>query len=69
MLQEAVVPLINNTQCQRWMPEYIITDQMVCAGYPEGGVDTCQVCTSETFNTFLILNTEYTVICRNFDFD
>lgn len=43
MLQEAVVPLINNTQCQRWLPEYNITDQMVCAGYPEGGVDTCQV--------------------------
>lgn len=42
VLQEAVVPLINNTQCQRWLPEYNITDQMVCAGYPEGGVDTCQ---------------------------
>lgn len=30
-------------QCQDWLPEYTITSSMLCAGVPEGGVDTCQV--------------------------
>lgn len=43
VLQEAEVPLLPQDQCQRWLPEYNITSSMLCAGYPEGGVDTCQV--------------------------
>ncbi|XP_008829018.1 enteropeptidase isoform X2 [Nannospalax galili] len=42
VLQEAVVPLIPNEKCQQQMPEYNITENMICAGYEEGGVDSCQ---------------------------
>ncbi|XP_058152463.1 enteropeptidase [Dasypus novemcinctus] len=42
ILQEADVPLLSNEKCQQQMPEYNITDNMVCAGYEEGGIDSCQ---------------------------
>ncbi|KAM5180791.1 enteropeptidase [Mantella aurantiaca] len=42
VLQEAQVPLIANEKCQQQMPEYNITNTMICAGYNEGGIDTCQ---------------------------
>ncbi|XP_036911447.1 enteropeptidase [Sturnira hondurensis] len=42
ILQEADIPLLSNEKCQQQMPEYNITENMVCAGYEEGGVDTCQ---------------------------
>lgn len=42
ILQEAEVPLVAQDQCQRQLPEYTITSSMLCAGYPEGGVDSCQ---------------------------
>uniref|UniRef100_F6PY06 Transmembrane serine protease 15 n=1 Tax=Ornithorhynchus anatinus TaxID=9258 RepID=F6PY06_ORNAN len=42
VLQEATIPLVSNEQCQRWMPEYIITAKMMCGGYERGGVDSCQ---------------------------
>ncbi|XP_068186952.1 enteropeptidase isoform X2 [Antennarius striatus] len=42
VLQEAEVPLVGEDQCQLWLPEYTITSSMLCAGYPEGGVDSCQ---------------------------
>ncbi|XP_064379657.1 enteropeptidase [Dromaius novaehollandiae] len=42
ILQDAEVPLITNKKCQQWMPEYNITENMICAGYDEGGVDSCQ---------------------------
>ncbi|XP_069928012.1 enteropeptidase isoform X1 [Oryctolagus cuniculus] len=42
ILQEAEVPLLSNEKCQQQMPEYSITENMVCAGYEEGGIDTCQ---------------------------
>lgn len=45
VLQEAEVPLLVQEQCQHQLPEYNITSSMVCAGYPEGGVDSCQVAT------------------------
>ncbi|XP_062431170.1 enteropeptidase [Rhea pennata] len=41
-LQEAEIPLITNEKCQQQMPEYNITENMICAGYDEGGVDSCQ---------------------------
>ncbi|XP_007933100.1 enteropeptidase [Orycteropus afer afer] len=43
ILQEAVVPLLSNDRCQQQMSEYNITENMVCAGYEEGGIDSCQV--------------------------
>ncbi|XP_075626070.1 enteropeptidase [Balearica regulorum gibbericeps] len=42
ILQEAEVPLISNEKCQQQMPEYSITENMICAGYDIGGVDSCQ---------------------------
>ncbi|XP_040440240.1 enteropeptidase [Falco naumanni] len=42
ILQEAKVPLILNEKCQQQMPEYTITENMICAGYDMGGVDSCQ---------------------------
>ncbi|XP_075860355.1 enteropeptidase [Microcebus murinus] len=42
VLQEADVPLLSNEKCQQQMPEYNITENMICAGYEEGGIDTCQ---------------------------
>ncbi|OXB64181.1 hypothetical protein ASZ78_002103 [Callipepla squamata] len=42
ILQEAEVPLILNEKCQEWLPEYSITENMICAGYDMGGVDSCQ---------------------------
>ncbi|XP_039911857.1 enteropeptidase isoform X2 [Hirundo rustica] len=42
ILQEAEVPLLSNEKCQQWMPKYNITENMLCAGYDMGGVDSCQ---------------------------
>uniref|UniRef100_A0A3B3C1K1 Transmembrane serine protease 15 n=1 Tax=Oryzias melastigma TaxID=30732 RepID=A0A3B3C1K1_ORYME len=43
VLQEAEVPLVDQEECQRLLPEYTFTSSMLCAGYPEGGVDSCQL--------------------------
>ncbi|CAO2632210.1 Tmprss15 [Lemmus lemmus] len=40
--QEADVPLVSNEKCQQQLPEYNITENMICAGYEEGGIDSCQ---------------------------
>lgn len=45
VLQEADVPLVVQDQCQVQLPEYTITSNMLCAGYLEGGVDSCEVTT------------------------
>ncbi|XP_061607433.1 enteropeptidase isoform X2 [Phyllopteryx taeniolatus] len=42
ILQEAKVPLVDRVWCQRALAEYTITSDMLCAGFPEGGVDSCQ---------------------------
>ncbi|XP_037598371.1 enteropeptidase isoform X3 [Cebus imitator] len=42
ILQEADVPLLSNEKCQKQMPEYNITENMICAGYEEGGIDSCR---------------------------
>ena len=39
VLKYASVPLITNEDC---MKSYWITSNMVCAGFKEGGTDTCQ---------------------------
>lgn len=43
VLQEAEIPLVDQDLCQQQLPEYTITSSMLCAGYQEGGVDSCQV--------------------------
>ncbi|XP_039205287.1 enteropeptidase isoform X2 [Crotalus tigris] len=42
ILQEAEVPLITHQKCKELMPEYNITENMICAGYDKGGIDSCQ---------------------------
>uniref|UniRef100_A0A4X2KCD8 Enteropeptidase n=1 Tax=Vombatus ursinus TaxID=29139 RepID=A0A4X2KCD8_VOMUR len=42
ILQEAQIPLISNEKCQQQMLEYTITENMICGGYEEGGIDSCQ---------------------------
>ena len=44
LLKQALVPYVNYTTCSR--SDYYgnsITENMLCAGYEKGGVDTCQV--------------------------
>ncbi|EGV95195.1 Enteropeptidase [Cricetulus griseus] len=43
VLKEADVPLVSNEKCQQQLPEYNITENMICAGYEEGGIDSCQM--------------------------
>lgn len=40
-LQMATVPVSSDETCSSAYPEYS-PDSMVCAGYPEGGIDACQ---------------------------
>ncbi|MEU5852866.1 S1 family peptidase [Saccharopolyspora shandongensis] len=40
-LQKAEVPLVSDQECQKAYPQYK-SDAMVCAGLPQGGVDSCQ---------------------------
>ncbi|XP_078088037.1 enteropeptidase [Mustelus asterias] len=42
VLQEAKIPLVSKRKCQQQLPQYNITQNMICAGYEDGGVDTCQ---------------------------
>ncbi len=41
-LLTATVPLTSNTYCSSAYGSEFIASAMVCAGYPQGGVDTCQ---------------------------
>ncbi len=40
-LQKADVPLFSDQDCQKAYPQYK-ADAMVCAGLPQGGMDSCQ---------------------------
>lgn len=42
-LREADIPVISKTQCQSaYGSNYPITENMLCAGYPQGHKDSCQ---------------------------
>ncbi|XP_028613480.1 coagulation factor XI isoform X2 [Grammomys surdaster] len=41
-LQKAKVPLVWNEECQMRYRRHKITNKMICAGYKEGGKDTCK---------------------------
>jgi secreted trypsin-like serine protease len=40
-LQEATLPIIANPVCATALAPYGITDNMLCAGFAEGGTDSC----------------------------
>ncbi|XP_062382939.1 testisin-like [Sardina pilchardus] len=42
VLQEVDVPVIDNEVCAELLPFTAITENMMCAGFPEGGKDSCQ---------------------------
>lgn len=47
ILQEVSLPVLSNSTCESWMdetygPNQYITDNMICAGYEQGGQDACQ---------------------------
>ncbi|XP_061566601.1 mast cell tryptase-like [Cololabis saira] len=41
-LEEVEVPIVGNKQCQCNLPQFTITDNMLCAGLEDGGKDSCQ---------------------------
>ena len=44
-LKQAAMPVVDIDHCNE--TEYLngrTTDNMICAGYEEGGIDSCQVC-------------------------
>ena len=43
-LRQAAIPVIKSSICQRrdWLGD-LVKDNMMCAGYADGGVDTCYV--------------------------
>ena len=45
-LKQATVPVVSLSTCRRpdWLgSEFTLTENMMCAGYEHGGIDTCQV--------------------------
>lgn len=42
-VNEVQVPVINREVCNDWLETLNVTEGMICAGYPEGGRDACQV--------------------------
>jgi len=52
-LNQVMLPIIDREVCNQ--PNWYngaIDDSMVCAGYAEGGRDTCQVSTMSDFTSF-----------------
>lgn len=43
ILQQAEVKLIDRESCNLSAYHGEVTEKMLCAGLPQGGVDTCQV--------------------------
>ena len=41
VLREAEVPIAPHNQCRRLYKEYLISDNMICAGYKRGRIDAC----------------------------
>ncbi|MFN7640345.1 MAG: trypsin-like serine protease [bacterium] len=43
VLLEALLPITSQEQCEKSYPRLEISDSQLCAGYKEGGRDSCQV--------------------------
>lgn len=42
-INEVTVPILARDVCNDWIDTANVTEGMICAGYPEGGKDACQV--------------------------
>ena len=41
-LQKVVIPIVSDDECRDAYGDLQIADSMICAGVPEGGIDSCQ---------------------------
>jgi hypothetical protein len=48
-LMYATVPTMGDAKCREFYGKSEIFESMVCAGYSEGGVDSCQVSLNESY--------------------
>lgn len=57
-LQEVSVPILSNVDCRKTGYGNKITDNMMCAGFPKGGKDSCQV-----YPCYLLLSMNELLFC------
>ena len=43
ILREAELPILDRSTCAKDYGRSLFTENMMCAGFQQGGVDTCQV--------------------------
>ena len=43
VLNQQTIPIISNSKCNKIFGNTVVSDNtQMCAGYPDGGIDTCQ---------------------------
>lgn len=51
-INEVKVPILPRDVCNDWIDTANVTEGMICAGYPEGGKDACQVSSLPSTNHY-----------------